>query len=119
MDQAAFELKLRQTLECKAENIVIQPTNQRDHLIQDLLRINSDGAKSTFDFNLKKRYEVLRVGNADRLIRKRKDPNEDEFKFVASLEVFGIVKTAHESISHGGDKKTIAEVKSKWSNITQ
>ncbi|MPC62848.1 hypothetical protein E2C01_056938 [Portunus trituberculatus] len=28
MDLAAFEQKLRQTLECKAGNVVIQPTNQ-------------------------------------------------------------------------------------------
>ncbi|XP_076039096.1 KRAB-A domain-containing protein 2-like [Oratosquilla oratoria] len=120
MDQAAFERKLRQTLEGKAENAVIQPTIQRDKCIQDLLRINSYGAHSAFDYNLKKRYEVLRVGNADRLIRKRKDKNEHEFKFVASLEeMFGIVKTAHEAIGHEGGKKTIVEVKKKWSNITQ
>ncbi|XP_076061559.1 SCAN domain-containing protein 3-like [Oratosquilla oratoria] len=103
MDQAAFERKLRQTLEGKAENTVIQPTIQCDKYIQALLRINSYGAHSAFDYNLKNRYEVLRVGNADRLIRKRKDKNEHEFKFLASLEeVFGIVKTAHEAIGHGG-----------------
>ncbi|XP_076053674.1 KRAB-A domain-containing protein 2-like [Oratosquilla oratoria] len=122
MDKAAFERKMRQTLEGKAENAVIQPTIQRHKYIRDLLRINSYGAHSAFDYNLKKRYEVLRVGNADRLIRKRKDKNEHEFKFVASLEeVFGIVKTAHEAIGHGsGNKKIyIVEVKKKWSNITQ
>ena len=120
MDQAAFELQLRQTLQGKAENAVIQPALQRDQWLQDLLRINSYGAQSTFDYNLKKRYEVLRVGNADRLIRKRKDTSEHEFKFVACVEeVFGIIKTAHEAIGHGGGKKTIAEVRKKWSNITQ
>ncbi|XP_064086109.1 KRAB-A domain-containing protein 2-like [Macrobrachium nipponense] len=119
MDQAAFELKLLQTLEGKAENVVTQPINQYDQLKQALLRINSGGAKSAFDFNLKKRYEVQRVGSADRLICRRKDPNEDEYKFVVSLEVFGIVKAAHEAIGHGGGKKSIAEMKRKWSNITQ
>ena len=68
MDQADFESKLRQTLEGKAENAVLQSTTQRDQLLEDLLKINSFGANSPFDFNLKKRYEVLRVGNADRLI---------------------------------------------------
>ncbi|XP_066969244.1 KRAB-A domain-containing protein 2-like [Macrobrachium rosenbergii] len=72
--------------------------------MQDLLRINFDGAKSAFDFNLKKRYEVLRVGSADRLICWRKYLNEDEFKFVSPLEeVFGIVKAADKAIGHGGD----------------
>ncbi|XP_068235798.1 KRAB-A domain-containing protein 2-like [Palaemon carinicauda] len=120
MDQIAFEEKLRETQESKAENAVLQPTAKRDKLIEDLLRINSQGATSPFDDNLQKRYEILRVGNVDRLIRKRKDPANDVFKFVASIEeVFDIVKAAHEGIGHGGGKKTIAEVKKKWSNITQ
>ena len=83
MDQADFESKPRQTLKGKAENAVLQSTTRRDQLLEDLLKIHSFGANSPFDFNLKKRYEVLRVGNADRLIRRRKDPNEDEFKFIA------------------------------------
>ncbi|XP_068217876.1 KRAB-A domain-containing protein 2-like [Palaemon carinicauda] len=120
MNQATFELQLRQTLEGKAENAVIQPTIQRDQQIQDLLRINSYGAQSTFDYNIKKHYEVLHVGNVDRLISRRKDLNEHEFKVVPSLEeVFGIIKTAHEAIGHGGGNKIIAEGKREWSNITQ
>ncbi|XP_068246734.1 uncharacterized protein [Palaemon carinicauda] len=120
MDQTEFEEKLRETQESKAENAVLQPTAKRDKIIEDLLRINSHGATSPFDYNLQKRYEILHVGNVDRLIRKRKDPANDVFKFVASLEeVFDIVKAAHEGIGHGGGKKTIAEVKKKWSNITQ
>ena len=50
MDKAAIELQLRQTQESKADNA--QPAAQRDKLIDDLLRINSLGAKSIFDFNL-------------------------------------------------------------------
>ncbi|XP_063865374.1 KRAB-A domain-containing protein 2-like [Scylla paramamosain] len=69
---------------------------------------------------LVKKLCKVSVGNADRLIRKRKDTSEHEFKFVACVEeVFGIIKTAHEAIGHGGGKKTIAEVRKKWSNITQ
>ncbi|XP_068205367.1 KRAB-A domain-containing protein 2-like [Palaemon carinicauda] len=119
MDQTAFEEKLRETQELMAENAVLQPTIKRDNLIEDLLRINSHGATSPFDYNLQKRYEILCVGNVDRLIRKQKDPANGVFKFLASLEVFDIVKAAHEGIGHDGGKKTIAEVKKKWSNITQ
>ncbi|MPC85468.1 hypothetical protein E2C01_080246 [Portunus trituberculatus] len=65
MDQTAFEEELCETQESKTENAVLQPTAERDKLIEDLLRINSHGATSPFDFNLKKRYEILRVGNAE------------------------------------------------------
>ena len=43
-DQADFEFKLRQTLEGKAENAVLQSTTQRDQLLEDLLKLNSFGA---------------------------------------------------------------------------
>ena len=68
-----------------------------------MIRTESEGAKSASDFNLRKRYEVLRIGDDDRLIRRRSA--EDDFKFVASLEeVFAIVKAAHAAIGHGGGK---------------
>ncbi|XP_068211789.1 KRAB-A domain-containing protein 2-like [Palaemon carinicauda] len=119
MDQNAFEEKTRETQESKAENALLQPTAKRDKLIEDLLRINFHGTTSTFDYNLQKRYEILRVGNVDRLIRKQKDPANNVFKFVAYLKMFDIVKEAHEGIGHSGGKKRIAEVKKNWSNITQ
>ena len=120
MDQAAFEKKLREMQASKADNAVLPTTAKRDKFIEDLLRINFGGATSPSDYNLMKRYEILRDGNSNRLIRKRNDPANDMVKFVASLEdVFGIVKAAHEGTGHGGGKKTIAEVKKQWSNITQ
>jgi hypothetical protein len=45
VDEADFELKLRHTQECKAENAFQQSTKQRDQLLEELLKINSDGAK--------------------------------------------------------------------------
>lgn len=113
MDKDAFERELRQKHEGKADNVALYSTAKRNQMIEDLLRIAASGARSPSDFKLKQRYEILRVGNSDRLIRKRKDDNE-EFKFVAAFEeVFDIIKSAHEAIGHGGGKKTIAEIKKK------
>ena len=69
MDQTAFEEKLRETQDSKSENAVLQPTAKRDRLIEDMMRINSHGATSPFDYNLKKRYEILRVGNVGCSVR--------------------------------------------------
>ncbi|XP_068228033.1 uncharacterized protein [Palaemon carinicauda] len=102
MDQTVFELELRQTLEGKAEYAVIQLTIQRDQRIQDLLRTNSFKAQSTFNFNLKKCYEVLHAGDANRLIRRRKDSNEHKVQFASSLkEVLALPsKESHGQTSH-------------------
>ena len=57
-----FEQDLRGKLQGKAENSVVQTKIECANLLADLLRIQSDGAKSTRDFNLKRRFEILRVG---------------------------------------------------------
>ena len=78
------------------------------------------GAKSVYDFNVKRRFEVLRVGDCDRLIKHRH--GGEELKFIAAFEdVFMTIDSAHKAVGHGGEKKTLKEAqqKKKWENITQ
>lgn len=69
--KAKFEEKLSEKIQGKADNAVIQTQAQIQKILQDLLRIQSVGAKSIYDFNVKQRFEVLHVGDCDRLIRHR------------------------------------------------
>ena len=49
----------------------------------------------------------MRVGNEDRLIKKRKS-DESDFKFIiAQEEIYDAVKTAHLHVGHGGEKKNL------------
>ena len=60
----------------------------------------------------------MKVGEAERLIRKRKD-GETDYKYVTAFEeAVGAVEKAHKDVGHVGEKKTLIEVKKKWSNIT-
>lgn len=109
--KSVFEQKLREIFDGKNENSVITNQNKRDGWLQRLLLIESQGPQINDDYNLRKRFEVLRVGNVDRLIKKRKNLN-DEFGFVISFEeVHGALVTAHAAVGHGGEKKTFLEAK--------
>ncbi|KRZ46779.1 hypothetical protein T02_2107, partial [Trichinella nativa] len=50
---AVFKEKLRALIREKGQNGTIFPTSQRDQMITDILRIQSDGPKSARDYNLK------------------------------------------------------------------
>ena len=67
-----------------------------------------------------RRYDILFVGSSYRLVRKKKNSKAGGVKFIASLEeIYGIVKACHEATGHMGGKRTIAEVKKCWANVTQ
>ena len=56
------------------------------------------------DYNIRKRFEVLRVTKEDRLIKKRKN-NETFFRFVIALEeVYDALKVTHAAVGHGDEK---------------
>ena len=60
----------------------------------------------------------MRVGQEDRLIKKRKGA-EEEFKFVLAFEeIHSAIAVAHAAVGHGGDKKTRAELTKKYANVT-
>ena len=67
-----FEQKLNDVLKSKKDNATIPRLEKRESWIEILLALEATSSKSNDYYNLKKRYEVLRVGEADRLIRKRK-----------------------------------------------
>ena len=113
-----FEERLRESLDKKSDNAVITSAAKRDKIIQDLRRIGESGPKDYNDFNCKRRFELLRVADCDRLIRANHDG--DNFKFIACFEeVYDIISQAHSTVGHGGEKKTFNEAKKKWANITQ
>ena len=81
--------------------------------------MDREGPKENDDYNLRKRFEVMRTGTEDRLMRKR-STSQGSFEFVTvSEEVYQAVKETHVAVGHRGEKKTFAEAKKKWSNITQ
>ncbi|KRX82843.1 KRAB-A domain-containing protein 2 [Trichinella sp. T6] len=115
--KAVFEEKLRALIKEKGHNGTIFPTSQRDQIITDILRIQSDGPKSARDYNLKNRYGVLKSGEENKLIRLGKN---EAIRCIASIEeMFDVINDAHQKIGHGGEKKTFREAQNKWANVTQ
>ena len=105
-------------MQSKNDNVVIPRKEIPAQWIAQLLKIEKEGPKISDDYNMKKRFEILRVGDDDRLIRKRKGL-ETEFKFIVCFEeVHQAISVAHSAVGHGGEKKTFKEGQKKWANLT-
>ncbi|KRZ15916.1 KRAB-A domain-containing protein 2 [Trichinella zimbabwensis] len=90
--KARFQGKLQQMLDGKRKNKVVLSASQHNGIIQDLLRINAEGAQAYSDYNLEKRFEVLQIRKEFRLIRKRKNENDIRLA-AASDEIYDAIKT--------------------------
>ena len=110
-----FELKLRSMIDTKGKSTRLFTRQKLQDIIWSLSKDpESDGVLGTADYyNYRTRYEILKVGEAERLIRKRKD-GETDYKYVTAFEeAVGAVEKAHKDVGHGGEKKTLFEVKKK------
>ena len=113
-----FEARLRTIVEGKGKNTRLFSLEKVKDIISRLSKDLESDAITTIDYNYRSRYEILKVGETECLIKKRTD-GEEHYKYVAAFEeVYGAIKKAHKDIGHGGEKKTLFEVKKKWSNIT-
>ena len=70
--KAEFEVKLNDTFSSKNWNSVIPSEERRNALITRILICDKNGPECNDDYNIRKRFEVLRIRNEDRLIKKRK-----------------------------------------------
>ena len=75
-----IRLKNKHVLESKRDNATIPRVEKRNSWIT--LLVMEDGSSK---YNLRKRYEVLRVGGDNLLIKKRKC-DDGEFKFIIAFE---------------------------------
>ncbi|KRZ07302.1 KRAB-A domain-containing protein 2, partial [Trichinella zimbabwensis] len=111
-----FNKRLAEIVTEKSGNNVIYSQATYDKIVNDLLQIQTKGACSAGDHNLKRRFELLIFGEEHKLIRKRKN---GEIRRIATFEeMFSIVRDAHSRIDHGGERKTFLEIKKKWANVT-
>ncbi|VVC40965.1 Ribonuclease H-like domain,Integrase, catalytic core [Cinara cedri] len=77
--------------------------------------------KSTSDYRLVRRYDVLTVDGRERLVRPRgaADDRQRPLFYVTNDELFDVLHKAHCDIGHGGRNRMIAELKTNYCNVTK
>ena len=73
--------------------------------------------KSCNHYYILKKYEVLQCGDVEKLIKKRKSP-EERPKYYATIEdTYDIISKAHIATGHGGRDRMLKRLGQKYANI--
>ena len=80
---------------------------------------NKEAKKSCYDYNAVKRFDILTIGDVEKLIKKRKTEEESILYFVTNEELYEKIQEVHTQQGHGGINKMLAHLKKRYANITQ
>ncbi|XP_071083993.1 KRAB-A domain-containing protein 2-like [Haliotis cracherodii] len=86
--------------------------------INNLLEASITTKKTPHHHYLLKKYEVLKCGDVDKLIKRRQSSEEDPLYFVTIEDTYDTIKRAHLATGRGGRDKMIHEINKKYANIT-
>ena len=75
--------------------------------------------KSSDEYNAAKRFDILTIGDVEKLIKKRKTEEEPILYFVTNEELYDKIQEIHTQQGHGGINKMMAHLKKRYANITQ
>ena len=71
---------------------------------------SKDGKKSVEQYNASKRFDVLSIGDVEKLVKKRKTKDEPSLYFTPNEEQYSKIKEHHVQQGHGGINKIMAHI---------
>lgn len=94
--------------------------NRYEQLIEETKNAKTAEKKASRDYWLLKHYDVITVGQKDKLIFPvDATTNNNIIYYVADTELFQVLHDAHQSIGHGGRDRMLKELSSRYKNITR
>ncbi|KAK7573634.1 hypothetical protein V9T40_010825 [Parthenolecanium corni] len=119
MDCANFNAKIRDLFTGKGENHTCLTREKYSELIKQVkFSKNKCAGKTSRDYYLLNRYDVLSIADEEKLITPITDSSEPVKYYVSADEIFTILRETHSQIGHGGRNRMMADLKKKYVNIT-
>lgn len=74
--------------------------------------------KSCHQYYILNKYEVLLCGDVEKLIKKRKSPEDRPIYYATIEDTYDIINKAHIETGHGGRDRMLKHLGQKYANIT-
>ena len=74
--------------------------------------------KSRHQYYILNKYEVLLCGDVEKLIKKRKSPEDRPIYYATIEDTYDIINKAHIETGHGGRDRMLKHLGQKYANIT-
>ena len=119
MAQPSFELEFKGKLYEKYSQCqkYLIPKEVYYKTIEDLKAVVST-SKSHHQYYIIQEHEMLMCGDAEKLIKKRKSPEEHPVYYDTIEDTYDIISKAHIATSHGGRDRMLKHFGQKYVNIT-
>ncbi|XP_063600553.1 uncharacterized protein LOC134776736 [Penaeus indicus] len=121
-EQDQFEADFREELFQKYRQCpkYLMPENVYYNTIEELkTSAQNPSSKSRRIYYILQKYEVLKCGDREKLIKKRKSVDESPIYYVTIEDTYDIIKRAHIATGHGGRDKMKCSLGAKYANITK
>ena len=109
-----FYQKLNALIQSKESNNSFLSGEKYGLLIQQ----HGNRKKEPKDNQLLKRYDVVQVGNVEKLIYPVAEGRTSIKYYVQIEDIFNVIHETHVSIGHGGRNRMVKETGTKYKNIT-
>ena len=121
MAHPSFEMEFRDKLYEKyseSQKYLI-PKEVYNMTIEDLKTASKVSTKkSRHQYYILKKYELLTCGTVEKLIKKRKSPEDHPIYYVTIEDTYDIISKAHIATGHGGRDRMLKHLNPKYGNIT-
>ena len=121
MAQHNFETKFKEALFKKYSQCAkyLIPKEVYYKTIDDLkTAAEASTTKSHHQYYILKKYELLQCGDVEKLIKKRKSPEDPPVYYAIIEDTYDIISKAHIATGHGGCDRMLKHLRQKYANIT-
>ncbi|KAJ8935409.1 hypothetical protein NQ314_012828 [Rhamnusium bicolor] len=95
-------------------------SNEKYELIKDQVKQGKQEIKKTaLSYRHLAKYDIINVGNEEKLIVPLKGGNEQFLYYVKNEELFNMFFETHINIGHGGRTRMLNKLNDKYKNITR
>lgn len=104
----------------KKSNSAYYLTRERyQDFIDEVKQLKNKWDKSFYDFKTLANYDVLQVGDREKLIQPKDESNSTVKFYVPTDELFGVLHTMHLLLNHPTLEDMQTELKTKYCNISK
>lgn len=103
----------------RGDNIFYFSSEEYNNKIQKIKELKFGTLKKTVtNKRLIRKYDVVSIGEKEKLIKPIVDNESDVLYYVTVDELFEVIHAAHLSVGHGGRNRMMAVLKTKYCNVT-
>lgn len=113
-----FYKQLTDSVCTKKENNFYLTKERYAEILREVKEAKRVSVKQTVHYRRLRRYDILEIGGAERLIHPVSADKEQILYYTCFDELFDIIHEAHAAVGHGGRGRTTRELARKYKNVT-